>query len=138
MLTTWLVEIYLDSMGKLRDRGSFVDGFQEKIQTIREEFQRFLSLSKLRECLDLNKNTIYALISSHGALDDLVYFANLMQDYERLYRQQVAQGQYMVSDTRCPAVHDCEFEQGEAGQRPRRGRSPVEHRGTFVRPALPG
>ena len=84
MLTTWLVEIYLDSMGKLRDRGSFVDGFQEKIQTIREEFQRFLSLSKLRECLDLNKNTIYALISSHGALDDLVYFANLMQDYERL------------------------------------------------------
>ena len=84
MLTTWLVEIYLDSMGKLRDRGSFVNGFQEKIQTIREEFQRFLSLSKLRECLDLNKNTIYGLISSHGALDDLVYFANLMQDYERL------------------------------------------------------
>ena len=38
----------------------------------------------------------------------------------------------MVSDTRCPALHDCEFEQGEAGQRLRRGRSPVEHRGTFV------
>ena len=24
--------------------------------------------------------------------------------------EQVAQGQYVVSDTRCPAVHDCEFE----------------------------
>ena len=83
MLTTWLVEIYLDSMGKLRDRGSFVDGFQDKIQAIREEFQKFLSSSKLKECLDLNKGTIYALISSHGALDDLVFFANLMQDYER-------------------------------------------------------
>ena len=52
--------------------------------------------------------------------------------------EQVAQGQYMVSDTLCPALSDCELELGEAGQRPRRGRSPVEHRGTFVRPALPG
>ena len=40
----------------------------------------------------------------------------------------------MVSDTRCPALHDCEMEREEAGQRPRRGRSPVEHRGTFVCP----
>ena len=46
--------------------------------------------------------------------------------------QQVAQGQYVVSDTRCPALHDCELEREEAGQRPQRGRSPVEHRGTFV------
>ena len=25
-------------------------------------------------------------------------------------KEQVAQGQYVVSDTRCPALHDCEFE----------------------------
>jgi len=84
MLTTWLVEVYLDAIGKLRDRGSFVEGFQAEIQGIREEFHKFLSSSKLRECLDLNKRTIYALISSHGALEDLVFFANLMQDYERV------------------------------------------------------
>ena len=47
--------------------------------------------------------------------------------------KQVAQGQYVVSDTRCPAFHDCELDWEEAGQRPQRGRSPVEHRGTFVR-----
>ena len=47
-------------------------------------------------------------------------------------REQVAQGQYVVSDTRCPALHNCELDWGEAGQRPRRGQSPVEHRGTFV------
>jgi len=89
MLTTWLVEIYLDSMGRLRDRGSFVDNFQDKIQAIREEFHKFLGLSKLRDCLDMNKNTIYALISSHGALEDLVFFANLMQDYERVINHYV-------------------------------------------------
>ena len=44
----------------------------------------------------------------------------------------------MVSDTLCPALSDCELEGREAGQRPRRGQSPVEHRGTFVRSALPG
>ena len=26
-----------------------------------------------------------------------------------LKTEQVAQGQYVVSDTRCPALHDCEF-----------------------------
>ena len=38
----------------------------------------------------------------------------------------------MVSDTRCPAlfVGDCRW--WVAGQRPQRGRCPVEHRGTFV------
>ena len=48
----------------------------------------------------------------------------------------VAQGQYVVSDSRCPALHDVGFEWWEAGQRPRRGRSPVEHRGTFVRSSI--
>ena len=50
-------------------------------------------------------------------------------------KKQVAQGQYVVSDTRCPALHDCKFEWEEAGQRPKRGQSPVQHRGTFARPA---
>jgi len=84
MLTTWLVEIFLETMGKLRDRGSFDENFESKIGEIRTEFHKFLNSSKLKECLDHNKNTIYALISSHGALEDLVYFANLMQDYERV------------------------------------------------------
>ena len=46
--------------------------------------------------------------------------------------KQVAQGQYVVSDTHCPALHGCKSE-WEAGQRPRSGQSPVEHMGlSFV------
>ena len=45
--------------------------------------------------------------------------------------QQVAKGQYVVSDTRCSALSDCELEWGEAEQRPQRGQSPVEHRRDF-------
>ena len=52
------------------------------------------------------------------------------------YKKKVAQGQYVVSDTRCPALHDCKLE-WEAGQRSRRGRSPVEYRGlSFVRSSV--
>ena len=48
--------------------------------------------------------------------------------------EQVAQEQYVVSDTRCPALSDCESEWGEAGQQLQREQSPVVQRGTFVRP----
>ena len=51
--------------------------------------------------------------------------------------QPVAQRQYVVSDSLCPALHDCEFWWEEAGQGPWRGLSPVEHRGTFVHPSCP-
>ena len=38
----------------------------------------------------------------------------------------------LTLSTRCLVLLDCFFERGEAGQRPKRGQSPVEHRGTFV------
>ena len=48
-------------------------------------------------------------------------------------KEQVAHGQYVVSDTRCPVLHGCKLE-WEAGQRPQRRPSPVEYRGLlFVR-----
>ena len=40
----------------------------------------------------------------------------------------------MVSDTRYPALCDCEYEWGEAGQQPQRGLSPVEHGGFLFVP----
>ena len=39
--------------------------------------------------------------------------------------EQVAQVQFVVSNTRCPALHDCELELGEGGEWPQRGQSPV-------------
>ena len=31
------------------------------------------------------------------------------EEDDKKEEEQVAQGQYVVSDTRCPALHDCEF-----------------------------
>ena len=45
-------------------------------------------------------------------------FTVLLVIFKRLKQQQVAQGQYVVSDTHCPALLGCELEWEEAGQRP--------------------
>ena len=61
-------------------------------------------------------------------------------------QEQVAQASYghlhltqeknVVSNTHCSALHDCELEWDEAGQLPQRGLSPVEHKGTSMRPSV--
>ncbi len=74
MLATWLIELYLNDLGCLSDEGDKAG--HASLQT---QFQRFLRTPALRECLEENKKTVYSLISSHGAVEDLVYFATLMK-----------------------------------------------------------
>ena len=52
-------------------------------------------------------------------INQLTHSKSRLRSYA--YKEQVAQEQYVVSDTRCPALHDSELESGVAGQRPQRG-----------------
>lgn len=92
MLTTWLIELYLNKLGGLSDQGNRVAH-----KRLQQEFRDFLSQASLRvssggsyftsglvlwcvqECLDVNRKTVYTLISSHGAVEDMVFFATLME-----------------------------------------------------------
>lgn len=97
MLTTWLVELFLNDLGALKDEGDR-DGHAKMTQ----EFHTFLETKSLRvrhmtltsicdnclicvlvfywqECLDANSKTVYDLLSSHGAVEDVVFFAMLMK-----------------------------------------------------------
>ena len=105
MLTTWLVELFLNDLGALRDEGDR-DGHAK----MAKEFHSFLEIKSLRvghmilqpchvilmymyiytymymcvyfllqECLDANSKTMYDLLSSHGAVEDVVFFATLME-----------------------------------------------------------
>lgn len=80
MLATWLIELYLNDLGCLSDEGDKLG--HAKLQ---KQFQSFLRSSTLRECLEINKKTVYGLISSHGAVEDLVFFATLMKGTTLLY-----------------------------------------------------
>ncbi|XP_041071102.1 vacuolar protein sorting-associated protein 18 homolog isoform X2 [Carcharodon carcharias] len=80
LLVTWLTEIYLNWLGTLEGD----EGKQIQFDTTREEFRKFLSGSKIKECLHNNRSTIYDLLASHGNVEDMVFFSVIMQDYERV------------------------------------------------------
>jgi hypothetical protein len=35
----------------------------------------------MQDCLDINRKTVYDLISSHGAVEDMVFFATHMEGW---------------------------------------------------------
>lgn len=81
MLVTWLIEIYLNQLGELKEQQLEASGRFKKLQ---EEFQTFLKQTRVKESMQHNKQVVYDLISSHGDVVDLVFFASLMQDYEKV------------------------------------------------------
>ncbi|XP_062858441.1 vacuolar protein sorting-associated protein 18 homolog isoform X3 [Trichomycterus rosablanca] len=80
LLVTWLTELYLNRLGRLEAD----DGKRPAFQQTRVDFRSFLCKAKFKECFYNNRSTIYDLLASHGNVDDMVYFAVIMQDYERV------------------------------------------------------
>lgn len=100
ILLLWLLEILLNQMGSLKNAGK---ESTEKYHIIEAEFKSLLSQNKIKvillwqvfqiilkfelifqNCLIQSRKAIYDLISSHGNETNLIYFAVLMQDYDRV------------------------------------------------------
>lgn len=88
MLCTWLVEIYLNTLNSLKDEGNS-GGYKE----LQNEFRSFLQEDRVKENLD--KPTAYDLIASHGNVEDLTFFASLIEDFERVIAHHVQSGDYI-------------------------------------------
>uniref|UniRef100_T1JMS9 Pep3/Vps18 beta-propeller domain-containing protein n=1 Tax=Strigamia maritima TaxID=126957 RepID=T1JMS9_STRMM len=86
MIVTWIMELYLNQLGILRDTG---DKISEKYTALIDEFYSFLEKQKVTDCINNNKNVVYNLISSHGDQETLIHVAFLMKDYERLISYQI-------------------------------------------------
>ncbi|KAJ1104409.1 hypothetical protein NDU88_001821 [Pleurodeles waltl] len=80
LLTTWLTELYLNRLGLLEGDAIKRPMYLET----RDEFRTFLSSSRNKECLFNNRASIHDLLASHGDTEHMVYFAVLMQDYDRV------------------------------------------------------
>ncbi|KAL5480111.1 hypothetical protein EMCRGX_G023733 [Ephydatia muelleri] len=89
MLTTWLIEVYVNDLGNLRDEQRY-----DEHKTLQEEFHQFLASPALQDRLEENQKTIYDLLSSHGAVEDVVHFANLMKDYEKVIAHYIQQHRF--------------------------------------------
>ncbi|KAI1878104.1 uncharacterized protein JN550_000286 [Neoarthrinium moseri] len=86
MIATWLVEIFMAKLNSLEDtikteaelvENLSTDQSKEQLSTIRGEFQTFVTKHKS----DLDRKTIYDVISSHAREEELLFFANAVNDY---------------------------------------------------------
>eukprot|EP01080_Neovahlkampfia_damariscottae_P010520 gene10520-3042_t len=65
----------------------------EKIERIKKQFRNFLS-----EYLTfLNEDITFRLISSHGQIEELIYFSKLIKDYEKVIYQYLIENKYRES-----------------------------------------
>lgn len=89
MVASWLVELYMAKLNQLDDTistkaelsadgaGSTARETQKQLPIVRKEFQGFCSNYKS----DLDSKTVYEIISAHGREEELLHFANVIDDY---------------------------------------------------------
>ncbi|KAI2636463.1 Pep3/Vps18/deep orange family-domain-containing protein [Hypomontagnella submonticulosa] len=86
MIATWLVEIFMAKLNSLEDSITIEAEPTEnesrkqsryQLDTVRKEFQEFINKHKS----DLDRKTTYDVISSHAREDELLFFANAVNDY---------------------------------------------------------
>eukprot|EP01137_Pigoraptor_chileana_P002429 Opistho-2@41258 len=90
MVATWLVEMYLNKLNVFKEEGK--SPAQSQLQL---EFRRFLGDPKVKD--NLNRQTTYDLIASHGRVDDMLFYATLIDDHERVINHFIQSGEYRVA-----------------------------------------
>ncbi|KAK0732716.1 Pep3/Vps18/deep orange family-domain-containing protein [Apiosordaria backusii] len=86
MIAAWLVEVFMAKLNSLDD--TIITGAElsetlnptqtrEQLEVVRAEFQDFVTKHKQ----DLDRKTVYDIISSHGREEELLYYANVVNDY---------------------------------------------------------
>jgi hypothetical protein len=86
MIAAWLIEIFMAKLNSLDD--TIITGAElsetlnptqtrEQLDAVRAEYQEFVNRHKS----DLDRKTVYDVISSHGREDELLYYANAVNDY---------------------------------------------------------
>lgn len=90
MISTWTTELYLDKINRLLlEDDTTTESRSPEYQSIVKEFRAFLSDSK--DVLD--EATTMKLLESYGRVDELVYFANLKEQYEIVIHHYIQQGE---------------------------------------------
>ncbi|XP_027053569.1 vacuolar protein sorting-associated protein 18 homolog [Pocillopora damicornis] len=92
MLIMWLIELYLNDLGGLKEENAKL-----KYEGLQEEFRKFLAQTKVKTCLDQNRKTAYDLISSHGDVENLIFFAMFMQDFEHVISHHIQHDDFMAA-----------------------------------------
>ncbi|KAG0029033.1 hypothetical protein BGZ81_004192 [Podila clonocystis] len=96
IICTWLVEIYLSKLNQLEDLAassaadSDVQNLMAEQSVLEDEFKAFLETNKMY----LDKKTTYKLLASHGRTEQLLFYAILIGDYERVISHWIQEKNY--------------------------------------------
>ncbi|KAL7626831.1 tethering complex subunit [Parahypoxylon ruwenzoriense] len=86
MISTWLIEIFMAKLNSLEDSITVEaesagnenrKQSRDQLDAVRNEFQDFVN----KHQSDLDRKTTYDVISSHAREDELLFFANAINDY---------------------------------------------------------
>lgn len=89
MLVVWIVELYLTQMARCSATEQ-----QAKIRKYQMEFDGFMKMSKVVECVRNNRTVIYDLMASHGDNFNLNTLTAVNKDFDSVLSQYINQGKY--------------------------------------------
>ncbi|KAG7654035.1 Clathrin heavy chain/VPS 7-fold repeat [Arabidopsis suecica] len=90
MISTWATELYLDKINRLLlEDDTAIENRDSEYHSVIQEFRAFMS-----DCKDvLDEATTMKLLESYGRVEELVYFANLKEQYEIVVHHYIQQGE---------------------------------------------
>lgn len=94
MLATWLVEIYLAKINELEDIASAeeasqnVDNYRIELELLKDELKQFLGTY----ADDLDRRTVFELITRHGRTEFMLPYAAIMGEHSRIVEHWVSEG----------------------------------------------
>ncbi|XP_019754048.2 vacuolar protein sorting-associated protein 18 homolog isoform X1 [Dendroctonus ponderosae] len=86
MLVVWVVELYLTKLEEIRLQGLEKSASYDEVQ---KQFETFIALQEVADCIRSNKSTIYELMESHGDKGNLIKLTIVSKDFERLIRHHI-------------------------------------------------
>ena len=81
MIVIWVIELYLSKLEEKRLVGLEQSAAYLDIQ---KEFEAFLALTEVSDCIKKNKSTIYELMASHGDKSNLIKLTIVNKDFEQV------------------------------------------------------
>eukprot|EP01113_Clastostelium_recurvatum_P023090 TRINITY_DN2761_c0_g1_i3.p1 TRINITY_DN2761_c0_g1~~TRINITY_DN2761_c0_g1_i3.p1 ORF type:complete len:987 (-),score=308.24 TRINITY_DN2761_c0_g1_i3:8-2968(-) len=85
IICTWLTEMYANKLNQLHDANQM-----EQYADMKEEFRHFLKEYKDH----IDPPTTFHIISSHGCIDELLLYAALIEDYQRVISHYIQHNEY--------------------------------------------
>lgn len=94
MIVVWVVELFMNQMGALKnDQTSHLHN--PKCIELQKQFDSFLAIPTVEECIKKNLTTIYNLMASHGDKDNLIRLTIMHRNYEEVIRQHLYKNNYL-------------------------------------------